>query len=178
SINSFANTDAAFKNSIDSAKLKDFENLIEATYEASQKPIDKKEPPKIEKIEIKDRPAELVDVEIYYIPDSTTEKKNFFPRLKDAIQGNVDVKRDTAIIVTKYNNSVDTAQVKSDFDSTINVINDYYLKEIKKYENHISSVDSKNLSLYQTYDNLIVLSNDLMGVYDKKVEHFNSDLQK
>src|SRR5690606_33051132 len=69
-------------------------------------------------------------------------------------------------------------QVKSDFDSTINVINDYYLKEIKKYENHISSVDSKNLSLYQTYDNLIVLSNDLMGVYDKKVEHFNSDLQK
>src|SRR5690606_33891635 len=110
SINSFANTDAAFKNSIDSAKLKDFENLIEATYEASQKPIDKKEPPKIEKIEIKDRPAELVDVEIYYIPDSTTEKKNFFPRLKDAIEGNVDVTRDTAIIVTRYNNSVDTAR--------------------------------------------------------------------
>ncbi len=180
-INIYGNTESTFKNSIDTkdeiSKLKDFENLIESTYKASQKPIDKKEPPKIEKIEIKDRFTELVDVEVYYVSDSTTKKKKFFPRIKDAIQGNVDVKRDTAVIITKYNNSIDTAKVKSDFDSTINVINDHYLKEIKKYENHISSVDSKNHNLYLNYDNLIVLSNDLMGIYDNKVKDFSSNLE-
>lgn len=180
SINTYGNADSTFKNSIDTkdevAKLKDFENLIESTYKASQRPIDKKEPPKIEKIEIKDRPIEL-DVEVYYVADSTTKKKKFFPRIKDAIQGNVDVKRDTAYIITKYNNSVDTTKVKSDFDSSMNAINNHYLKEIEKYEKHISSVDSKNRNLYHNYDNLIVLSNDLMGVYDKKVADFSSDLE-
>lgn len=181
SINIYGNADSVFKNPINTkdeiSKLKDFENLIESTYEASQKPIDKKAPPKIEKIEIKDRPAELVDVEVYYVTDSTTKKKKFFQRIGDAISGNVDVKRDTAVIITKYNNSVDTAKVKSDFDSTINVINDHYLQEIKKYETHISTVDTKNRNLYHNYDNLIVLSNDLMGVYDNKVEDFSSGLQ-
>ncbi|SMC63876.1 sensor histidine kinase [Moheibacter sediminis] len=181
SINIYGNADAVFKNPINTkdeiSKLKDFENLIESTYKASQKPIDKKELPKIEKIEIKDRPAELVDVEVYYVTDSTTKKKKFFPRIADAIQGNVDVKRDTAVIITKYNNSVDTAKVKSDFDSTINIINDHYLKEIKKYETHISTVDSKNRNLYHNYDNLIVLSNNLMGIYDNKVQDFSSGLE-
>lgn len=179
SINTYGNAESAFKNSIDTkdeiSKLKDFENLIESTYKASQKPNNKKEAPKIEKIEIKDRPAEI-DVEVYYVADST-EKKKFFPRIKDAIQGNVDVKRDTTFIIAKYNNSVDTTKVKSDFDSTVNVINDHYLKEIKKYETHISSVDSKNRNLYHNYDNLIVLSNDLMGIYDNKVEDFSSGLE-
>lgn len=181
SINTYGNADSTFKNPIDTkdeiSKLKDFENLIESTYKASQKPIDKKELPKIEKIEIKERPAELVDVEVYYVTDSTTKKKKFFPRIADAIQGNVDVKRDTAIIITKYNNSVDTTKVKSDFDSTVNVINNHYQKEIKKYETHITSEDSKNRNLYQNYDNLIVLSNDLMGIYDNKVEDFSSGLE-
>lgn len=181
SINIYGNADSVFKNPINTkdeiSKLKDFENLIESTYKASQKPIDKKSPPKIEKIEIKDRPAELVDVEVYYVTDSTTKKKKFFQRIGDAIQGNVDVKRDTAVIITKYNNSVDTAKVKSDFDSTINVINEHYLQEIKKYETHITSVDSKNRNLYTNYDNLIILSNDLMGIYDNKVQDFSSGLE-
>lgn len=181
SINIYVNTDSVFKNPINTkdqiSKLKDFENLIESTYKASQKPVNKKEAPKIEKIEIKDKPTELVDVEVYYVTDSTTKKKKFFPRIADAIQGNVDVKRDTAIIITKYNNSIDTAKVKSDFDSTVNVINDHYQKEIKKFETHITTVDSKNRNLYQNYDNLIVLSNDLMGVYDNKVQDFSSGLE-
>lgn len=181
SINIYGSDKSTFKNSISSkdevSKLKDFENLIESTYKASQAPIQKKDPPKIEKIEIKDRPTELVDIEVYYVPDSTTKKKKFFPRIKDAIQGNVDVKRDTAIIITKYNSSVDTTKVKSDFDSSINAINDYYLNEIKRYEKHITSVDSKNRNLYLNYDKLIVLSNDLMGVYDNKVEDLSSSLE-
>ena len=179
SINQFGNTAKSFQNEKDTideiSKLKDFENLIDETYKASQKPIPKKEEIKIDKIEIKDQPSK-VEVEVFYVEDSTTKKKKFFPRIKDAIQGNVDVKRDTTFVIAKYNNSIDTTQVKSDFDSTVNVINDHYQKELKKYESHISSVDTKNRNLYQNYDNLIVLSNDLMGIYDKKVEDFNSNL--
>lgn len=179
SINTFGNTAQSFRNDQDTideiSKLKDFENLIDETYKASQKPIPKKEEIKIDKIEIKDQPSK-VEVEVFYVEDSTTKKKKFFPRIKDAIQGNVDVKRDTTFVIAKYNNSIDTTQVKSDFDSTVNVINDHYQKELKKYESHISSVDTKNRNLYHNYDHLIVLSNDLMGIYDKKVEDFNSNL--
>lgn len=160
------------------SKSKNFEDLIESTYAASQKPLPKKEAPKIEKIEIADRPPELVDVEIYYLEDSTTKKKKFFPRIADAISGNVDVKRDTAVIITKYKNSVDTAKIKSDFDSTLNVINNHYQKEIKKYESHLSTIDLKNRNLYSNYDQLLVLSNDLMSIYDNKVEDFSSGLQR
>ena len=81
SINLYGNAESTFKNSINTreelSKLKDFDNLIDSAYEASQKPLHKKAPLKIEKIEIKDQPVEL-DVEVHYIPDST-EKKKFFP---------------------------------------------------------------------------------------------------
>ncbi|MBA5630038.1 sensor histidine kinase [Moheibacter lacus] len=179
SINTYRNSEHSFQNSKDSldalSKLKDFENLIEETYQTAQKPIPQKENLKIDKVVIKEQPSE-VDVEVYYVADSTTEKKKFFPRIKDAISGNVDVKRDTTFVIAKYNNAIDTTQVQSDFDSTVNVINDHYQKELKKYERHISTIDTKNKNLYHNYDNLIVLSNDLMGIYDKKVEDFSSSL--
>lgn len=179
SINVYGNAEATFRNSINTkeelSKLKDFDKLIDSAYAASQKPLHKKEPLQIEKIEIKDQPVEL-DVEVHYIADST-EKKKLFPRLKDAIQGNVEVKRDTAVIIAKYNTAIDTTKVKSDLDSTLNAVNDHYLKEIKKYEKHITTIDTKNKNLYHNYDNIIVLSNDLMSVYDNKVADFTTELE-
>ena len=173
SINTYENIDSE---TIDKVQLGNFQKLIDSTYQISQKPIPKKENPKIDKFEIKNEVPKL-DIEIVHVSDST-EKKKFFPRIKDAIKGNVDVKRDTTIIITKYNNEIDTSKIKADLDSSLNSINKHYINEIKKYETHISVVGAKNENLYQIYDKLLTVSNDLMQVYHNKVQDFNSDLEK
>jgi two-component system sensor histidine kinase BarA len=156
-------------------QLNQLEKLIDSTYKASQKKLDLKDPPKIKEIEIKDRLV-LPDVEVHHISDSA-ERKKLFPRLKDAITGKVDVKRDTTVIITHYKNTIDTAQVKLDLDSTLQAVNTHYQKEIQKFKTQISLVDTQTKNLHQVYVNLIELSNHLMGIYDKKVEEFNSELE-
>ena len=75
SINTYRNSEHSFQNSKDSldaiSKLKDFENLIEETYQTAQKPLPQPENLKIDKVVIKEQPSE-VDVEVYYVTDSTT----------------------------------------------------------------------------------------------------------
>lgn len=158
------------------SQLNKLERLIDSTYKVAQQKIDIKKPPKIKEIELKNQPVRP-DVEIHHISDSV-EKKSFFPRLKDAITGNVEVKRDTTIIIAKFKNSIDTAQVKTEIDSTINAINQHYKKELERFKSQIELVDSRNKNLNQVYVKLIDLSNHLMGIYNQKVEEFDSDLEQ
>lgn len=181
SIYQYGNTNSStrqqnFQPSKDVSDLVRLNKLIDSTYKAAQKPIKTKNPPKIKKIEIKEETVSP-DVEIHHISDSA-EKKKLLPRLKDAITGKVDVKRDTTVIIANYTKSIDTVQVMLDLDSTIQAVDVHYKKEIEKYQNQIDLVDTQNRTLHQTYDNLLVLSNELMAIYDQKVEEFNSDLEQ
>jgi len=181
SINTYESINPALKKTIsirkkEISKLSDLKTLIDSVYKESQKPLPKKAPLKIKNFDLKDTP-ERFEVEIHHTSDSV-EKKGLFPRLKDAIKGNVDVKRDTTYITTKYEKSVDTNRLKADFDSTINVVNTHYQNEIKKYQSDISTTSSKNTNLYRIYDNLIIVSNNLMEIYDGTISDFNTKLQK
>lgn len=164
--------DTTNSNSLQLIKL---EKLIDSAYNSSQKPITPKEPPKIQKIQIENQPSEL-DIEIYHVPDST-DKKKFFPRIKDAITGNVEVKRDTTIIIAKQNQIIDTTKINAELNNNISALNEHYLKEIKKYETYISKTDFHNRSLYQTYDNLLMMSNNLLKIFNDKFHDYNSDLE-
>jgi len=182
SINTYENINPALKKTISSrkeeiSKLSNLKTLIDSVYKESQKPLPKKVPIKIKNFDLKSTP-EKFEVEIHHTSDSAEKKKGLFPRLKDAIKGNVDVKRDTTYITTKYEKTVDTNKLKSDFDSTINVVNKHYQTEIKKYQSDISTASSKNNNLYRIYDNLIVVGNNLMEIYDGTVSDFSTKLQK
>lgn len=166
-----------FEETQDGAKqLNKLEKLIDSTYKASKQEIKVVEPPKIKKIEIKDQ-APKTEVEIVHIADSS-EKKKFFPRLKDAITGKVEVKRDTTVIIAKIKDEIDTAKVHTDWDSTLQAVNNHYQNEIKKFQTQINLVDKQTKNLNEVYVNLIDLSNHLMNIYDDKVDEFYTDLEK
>ncbi len=180
SIKSYENAIPSLKKTINSkkeeiSKLNNLETLIDSVYKVSQKPLNKNIPLKIKKFDIKNNPEKL-DIEIHHTSESIA-KKSLFPRLKDAIKGNVEIKRDTTFITKKVESSIDTNKIKADFDSTINAVNKHYLNEIKKYESHISITDSKNNNLHHIYDNLIVFSNNLMEIYDDTIIDFSTKLE-
>lgn len=177
SISTFENINPSLKKD-GNPKLKNLKTLIDSVYKESKKPLLEKVPLEIKKFDIKNNP-EKFEVEIHHTSDSSNaKKKGLFPRLKDAINGNVDIKRDTTYITTKSEKSIDTNKIKSDLDSTINAVNTHYQGEIRKYESGISAANSKNNNLYHIYDNLIVFSNNLMEIYDGTINDFGAKLQK
>lgn len=181
SIENSANLDTSDKSRLENGSRhlshsKNLEELIDSTYLASQQKIVVKDPPKIKEIELKEQPT-IPEVEVHHISDSANKKK-LFPRLKDAITGNVDVKRDTTIIIAKFQKEIDTAHVKLEIDSTLNVVNTHYQKEIEKFKTQISLADQQNKNLHKVYVNLIEHSNNLMRIYESKVEDHNNGLEE
>ncbi|MGG7033701.1 MAG: sensor histidine kinase [Flavobacterium sp.] len=181
SIRTYENTNPSLKKTIDSrreeiSKLNSLETFIDSVYKKAPKPSRKSAPLKIKRIDIQNN-TEKFDVEIHHTSDSIVKKK-LFSRLKDAIKGKVDIKRDTISITTKYGSSIDTNKIKADFDSIVNAVNNHYLKEIKEYQSNITIANSKNSTIYRIYDNLIVHGNDLMGIYDNTISDFNTKLEK
>ena len=161
-----------------SAELSDLERLIETVYRDSKLPEKKSEPITIENYNIEE-PKQTFNVEFHRsTPDTSTTKKKLLPRLKDAITGNVEVKRDTVYIETFSESTLDTTKIKKDFDSAVSAVNEHYLNEIKKYESRIETTSSKSSQLYDNYDHLIVLSNDLMDVYESTIRDVSQGLQK
>ncbi|MHA6696596.1 sensor histidine kinase [Chryseobacterium sp. A321] len=161
-----------------SAELSDLERLIETVYQDSKSPEKKSEPITIENYNIEE-PKQTFNVEFHRsTPDTSATKKKLLPRLKDAITGNVEVKRDTVYIETFSESTLDTTKIKKDFDSAVTAVNNHYLREIKKYESRIETTSSKSSQLYENYDHLIILSNDLMDVYESTIRDVSLGLQK
>lgn len=158
------------------AELDYLERLIDSISRNSPKLEIKAAPVEIKEFNI-EKTTPKIEVEQVYVQDSTPKKK-FFPRLKDAITGETNVKTDTVIITTTYNNSIDTGKIKSDFDSTVGVINEHYLKEIKNYQKYLQSVQAGTHNVYDVYNNLISLSNNLIDVYDLTSNDLTESLEK
>ena len=181
SIKVYENNHPSLKITIDTTRedissLNNFETLINSIYKESKKSLHNTTSFEIESFEIEST-IEDFDMEIRHSSDSI-EKKKFFPRLKDALKGNVEVKTDTIFVTTRYGNSVDTNKIRENFDSAMNAINDHYLNEIKRYQSHISITNSKSNNLYHIYDNLIVSGNDLINIYDGTINGYSTELEK
>lgn len=181
SIGAYKNINPSLKTFIDSrkselSKLPDLQMSINSVYQEFKKPSPQKTPFKITDFEVKSVPK-TAQTKVEYRLDSV-QKKNLLSRLKSAVKNDVDVQRELTIISTKYGDSVNTDQIKKDLDSIIKAVNSHYGNEIKKYESGISASQRKNNNLYQIYDQLIVYSNNWMGIYDIAVRDFSRNLEK
>lgn len=181
SISAYKNINPSLKIFIDTrkselAKLPDLQKSINSVYQEFKKPSSQKTPFKITDFEVKSVPR-IAQTKVEYRLDSV-QKKNLLSRLKSAVKNDVDVQRELTIISTKYGDSVNTDQINNDLDSIVNAVNAHYGKEIKKYESGISASQTKNNNLYQIYDQLIVYSNNWMGIYDIAVRDFSKNLEK
>jgi len=156
-------------------QLENLEKLIDSVYNHLPEKIETKAPTDLKEFNLSSTPPEI-EIEEIYVSD-TIPRKKFFPRLKDAISGNVDVKTDTVFITMKYNNLIDTIKVKNDFENALNVISDFYNKELSNYQSYLSSLQKTNKSVYKEYNDLISLSNNLIEVYDSTSDELSSQLE-
>lgn len=156
-------------------QLENLEKLIDSVYNHLPEKIETKAPTNLKEFNISSTPPEI-EIEEIYVSD-TIPRKKFFPRLKDAISGNVDVKTDTVFITMKYNNLIDTIKVKNDFENALNVISDFYTKELSNYQSYLSSLQKTNKSVYKEYNDLVSLSNNLIEVYDSTSDELSSQLE-
>lgn len=156
-------------------QLENLEKLIDSVYNHLPEKIETKAPTDLKEFNLSSTPPEI-EIEEIYVSD-TIPRKKFFPRLKDAISGNVDVKTDTVFITMKYNNLIDTIKVKNDFENALNVISDFYNKELSNYQIYLSSLQKTNKSVYKEYNDLISLSNNLIEVYDSTSDELSSQLE-
>lgn len=181
SIGAYKNVNPSLKNFIDTrkselSKLPNLEKSINSVYREFKEPAATKVPFKIKDFKVKSIPKNY-DTKVEYRLDSV-EKKSLINRLKAAVKNDVDVQRELTIISTKYGDSVNTDQIKNDIDSIINAVNNHYGTEIKKYESGITASQTKNNNLYQIYDQLIVYSNNWMGIYNIAVSDLSKNLEK
>ena len=156
-------------------QLENLEKLIDSVYNHLPEKIETKAPTDLKEFNLSSTPPEI-EIEEIYVSD-TIPRKKFFPRLKDAISGNVDVKTDTVFITMKYNNLIDTIKVKNDFENALNVISDFYTKELSNYQSYLSSLQRTNKSVYKEYNDLVSLSNNLIEVYDTTSDELSSQLE-
>ncbi len=164
-----------FESEENQLQLENLEKLIDSVYNHLPEKIETKAPTNLKEFNISSTPPEI-EIEEIYVSD-TIPRKKFFPRLKDAISGNVDVKTDTVFITMKYNNLIDTIKVKNDFENALNVISDFYTKELSNYQSYLSSLQKTNKSVYKEYNDLVSLSNNLIEVYDSTSDELSSQLE-
>lgn len=181
SISSYKNINPALKVFINArkdelAKLPNLEKSINSVYKEFKKPSAEKIQFKIKDFEIKSIPIKSA-TKVEYRLDSV-EKKTLLARIKSAVNNKVDVQRELTVISTKYGDSVNTGKIKKDIDSIVNAINKHYANEIKNYESGFTSSQAKNKNLYLIYDELIVYSNNWMGIYNIAIRDFSADLEK
>src|SRR5690625_3611199 len=88
-----------FESEENQLQLENLEKLIDSVYNHLPEKIETKAPTNLKEFNIGSTPPEI-EIEEIYVSD-TIPRKKFFPRLKDAISGNVDVKTDTVFITMK-----------------------------------------------------------------------------
>jgi signal transduction histidine kinase len=180
SINIYGSKNASLQNLLskdddDKNRLARLEKMIKNTYVKSNVPQFVEFSADSLKYEFKQMQVEP-EVNIEHTVDSV-KKKNFFSRLKSAVNGKTDVIREATVITIKESSILDTAQIKADMDSILDMVNTHYINELEKYKMHVSSALKESNSLYAIYENLIESGNSLMKIYDVAVADYNSELE-
>ena len=186
SINSFQAKNPKFKEilsskNVDNDRLKKLKVLVDSSRHVVNSPIVKPTPfPNLKPFNY-DYDFGKYDIETQTYSD-TVVKKGLFGRLKDAISGKVNVKKDSVVVTMKEAQEKKAAKMKSDIDSIMYLVNDYYAKNIQVIhttadKNVIKTVDNSG-RFYATFNSLMVYSNELMRLYDESVKRAKLDLEK
>lgn len=156
-------------------KLKSF---IDSTYQYSTTtPIrEQRELPPIKKFNYKFN-LDKFDVETKTFSD-TLQKKGLFGRLGDAISGKVNVKKDSVVVTLKQGKSPMFSKIESEMDSVVSLVDQYYVKEVKKIQVNVNKKDNKKGDYFKIFDELLIYSNDLMNIYDVAIKESKKQLEK
>ncbi|MFY7847300.1 sensor histidine kinase [Chryseobacterium gambrini] len=162
----------------DSMEIKKLKSLIDSTYEYSTKSNFKVENslPKLEKYSV-NYDFDKFKVETKTISD-TVKKKGLFGRLGDAISGKENVRKESTIITVKQGKEPNPANIKAEFDSIFNEVNNHYKGEIKKIQVNVVRNQSNSGNFYKIFNNLLVYSNGLMNIYDVAIKDSKAELEK
>ncbi|MCQ4142629.1 HAMP domain-containing sensor histidine kinase [Chryseobacterium sp. EO14] len=162
----------------DSMEIKKLKSLIDSTYEYSTKSNFKVENslPKLEKYSV-NYDFDKFKVETKTISD-TVKKKGLFGRLGDAISGKENVRKESTIITVKQGKEPNPANIKAEFDSIFNEVNNHYKGEIKKIQVNVVRNQSNSGNFYKIFNNLLIYSNGLMNIYDVAIKDSKAELEK
>ncbi|HAO07053.1 MAG TPA: sensor histidine kinase [Chryseobacterium sp.] len=162
----------------DSMEIKKLKSLIDSTYEYSTKSNFKVENslPKLEKYSV-NYDFDKFKVETKTISD-TIKKKGLFGRLGDAISGKENVRKESTIITVKQGKEPNPANIKAEFDSIFNEVNNHYKGEIKKIQVNVVRNQNNSGNFYKIFNNLLVYSNGLMNIYDVAIKDSKAELEK
>lgn len=182
-INKFKEQNPRFNTILSSQKIspsqiKNLKLLIDSTYQiSSQSDFNlKTNIPELKRYQY-DYNFVKEEVQTQHFSD-TVVKKGIFGRLRDAISGKVNVKKDSTIVTVKKSQEAAAAKMKAEVDSIINAMNNLYSKDVQQIKLNVIKTKDNSGRFYSTFNNLLVYSNELMGLYDAAVKNTKVELQK
>ncbi|WP_407480627.1 sensor histidine kinase [Elizabethkingia meningoseptica] len=160
----------------DTPKTVKLKTLIDSVYQTSQHPPGKIEEKKYELGGYKND-FENLEVQTHTYSD-TIKKKGFMGRLKDAITGKVNVRKDSTVVTLTTHKTFDISNLKSEIDDAMKSMDKHYTTEIHKVQ--VSAVKNQNANrqFYNNFSKLLVYSNGLIDVYENAIKNYKSDLEK
>jgi hypothetical protein len=90
--------------------------------------------------------------------------------LGDAISGKENVRKESTIITVKQGKEASPANIKAEFDSIFNEVNNHYKGEIKKIQVNVVRNQNNSGNFYKIFNNLLVYSNGLMNIYEVAIK--------
>lgn len=165
----------------DSAEIKNFKILTDSSFQVSAKSDLKLRDiaiPQFKKYEFK-YDFDKFDIKTETQSD-TLKKKGLFGRLSDAISGKENVRKESTIITVEKTRQNGLAKMKRELDSIFKNMNTYYSTEIQKVR--VNVVKNKDVStnrnkLFESFNSLMVYSNNLMSVYEIAIKDSKSELE-
>lgn len=166
----------------DFPKKNSLKNLIDSTYQYSTNVGFNKDNnlPKLNKLDV-NFDFEIPEVQTQTFSD-TVQKKGIFGRLKDAISGKENVRKDSTVVTVQKTKPFSAKKLKSQLDSVINSVNNHYYVQVQKIQvtndqkkNRDKNSKSETVSMFT---NLLKYSNDLMNIYENAVNTSKLELEK
>lgn len=159
-------------------EVRKLKSLIDSTYEYSTKTNLKarNDFPKLKKYNL-DYNFNKFDIETKTYSD-TIKKKGLFGRLGDAISGRENVRKESTIVTVKQGKIPDTAFIKAEFDSILNVVNNHYTGQIRKIQVNVTQKQNDKTSFYKIFSNLLMYGNSVLNIYEYAIKDSRSDLEK
>lgn len=108
----------------------------------------------------------------------TVKKKKFFGRIRDAIAGKENIRKDSTVVTVKQAKNLNSNLVKADFDSILNNVNKHYTVQLKNMQTHVIQKDNNKAAFYRIFSNLLMYGNNVMNIYDYAIENSRADLEK
>ncbi|MDQ0781459.1 two-component system sensor histidine kinase BarA [Chryseobacterium sp. W4I1] len=182
-INEYGDRNPALKNSLaeqkkDTLKITKLKTVIDSVYQSSLNPPVKIQDQhyELEKYENKDNFEDLnIQTRTY---SDTIKKKGLMGRLRDAISGKENVRKESTVITLSNKKPANISKVKSRMDSLVKSIDKHYITEVKKIQLSTARNQKQSVNFYSNFSKLLVYSNGLINMYENAIKDFKSELEK